>query len=126
LKNFLIASAAALLISAGAQAASAYSPMPEVTAKAPVTAPAADGSYKVAQNRINNNRRGDRRRNRGRDAAIGLGVAGAIIGLGAAAAAAEARRDRGPRYCRRVERRCADDWGWETRRWFRCVERRGC
>ncbi len=120
LKNFLIASAVALLISAGAQTASAYSPMPEVTAKAPVTAPAADGSYKVAH------RTGRRHSHRGRDAAIGLGVAGAIIGLGAAAAAAEARRDRGPRYCRRVERRCADDWGWETRRWFRCVERRGC
>ena len=118
-KKFMIASAATLLISAGAQTASAYTAMPEVAAKAPVSAPAADGSYKVAH------RTGRRHSHTGRN--VGLGIATGIIGLGIAAAAADAaRRDRGPRYCRRVERRCADDWGWETRRWFRCVERRGC
>lgn len=127
-KKLMIASAAVLMLSAGPQVASAYSPAPEVTSKAPSSAKETSGTYKTAQRqrRFRGGRRGGGNRwrgNRGRN--IGLGIAAGIIGLGAAAAAAEAaRRDRGS--CRRVERRCANRYGWETRRWFRCVERRGC
>jgi hypothetical protein len=133
-KTMMTAAAAVLMFNVNTLTASAYTPMPEVAAKAPVTAPA-DGSYKVAQRvRVSgvpwrSAQRGGRRggRNRGRN--IGLGIAAGIIGLGAAAAAADAaRRDR-RRYrgrCERVERRCARRHGWETRRWFWCVEDRGC
>lgn len=127
----MTAAAAVLMFNVNTPTASAYSPMPEVSAKAPVTTPA-DGSYKLAQrvrrgNRVRRNRGGRRGgRNRGRN--IGLGIAAGIIGLGAAAAAAEAaQRDR-RRYgrCERVERRCARRHGWETRRFFWCVDDRGC
>lgn len=29
-------------------------------------------------------------------------------------------------YCRFVRRECAERWGWGTRRFYWCVERRGC
>jgi hypothetical protein len=29
-------------------------------------------------------------------------------------------------YCRFVRRECAERWGWGTRRFYRCLERRGC
>jgi len=29
-------------------------------------------------------------------------------------------------YCRRVRRECADRFGWRTRAFYRCLERRGC
>jgi hypothetical protein len=157
-KKFVIVSAATLLIGAGLQSASAYTPMPELAAKAPAPSTEADGSYKVAQdthkfrfrgtakispdpslagqsdsrgNNGNEVRKGKRNRGNGNNTGrnVGLGVAAGIIGLGIAAAAADAdrRNERGGRRsCRRVERRCAEDFGWETRRWFRCVERRGC
>jgi len=32
----------------------------------------------------------------------------------------------GPGYCRFVRRECAERWGWGTRRFFICMERRGC
>ena len=123
-KTMMTAAAAVLMFNVNTLTASAYSPTPEVSAKAPVSAPAADGSYKVAH-RIGR-RHSHRRSNRGRN--IGLGIAAGIIGLGAAAAAADAaRRDR-RRYgrCERVERRCARRHGWETRRWYWCVDDRGC
>ncbi|MDX1716589.1 MAG: hypothetical protein R3287_06745 [Anderseniella sp.] len=123
-KTMMTAAAAVLMFNVNTLTASAYSPMPEVSAKAPVSAPAADGSYKVAH-RIGR-RHSHRRSNRGRN--IGLGIAAGVIGLGAAAAAADAaRRDR-RRYgrCERVERRCARRHGWETRRWYWCVDDRGC
>ena len=85
-KTMMTAAAAVLMFNVNTLTASAYSPMPEVSAKAPVSAPAADGSYKVAH-RIGR-RHSHRRSNRGRN--IGLGIAAGIIGLGAAAAAADA------------------------------------
>ena len=32
----------------------------------------------------------------------------------------------GGRYCRYVRFECAERWGWNTRQFFRCLERRGC
>ncbi len=32
----------------------------------------------------------------------------------------------GRRYCRRWRWRCADRWGWHTRRFYRCLWRHGC
>jgi len=29
-------------------------------------------------------------------------------------------------YCRFVRRECAERWGWGTRRFYICIERRGC
>jgi hypothetical protein len=29
-------------------------------------------------------------------------------------------------YCRYVRRECAERWGWGTRRFYICLERRGC
>ena len=83
-KTMMTAATAVLMFNVNTLTASAYSPMPEVSAKAPVTTPA-DGSYKLAQrvrrgNRVRRNpgsRRGGR--NRGRN--IGLGIAAGIIGL---------------------------------------------
>ncbi|NNJ75599.1 MAG: hypothetical protein HKP56_10600, partial [Anderseniella sp.] len=53
-----------------------------------------------------------------------LGLAAGAIAIGAAAAAAREREEY--RACRRVEKRCGRRHGWETRRWYRCVENRGC
>jgi hypothetical protein len=47
-KTMMTAAAAVLMFNVNTLTASAYTPLPEVAAKAPVTAPA-DGSYKVAQ-----------------------------------------------------------------------------
>jgi hypothetical protein len=47
-KTMMTAAAAVLMFNVNTLTASAYTPMPEVSAKAPVTTPA-DGSYKVAQ-----------------------------------------------------------------------------
>ncbi|NNJ75598.1 MAG: hypothetical protein HKP56_10595 [Anderseniella sp.] len=131
IRKLLAVSATALMLMAGSQVASATATAPQVTGKAPVSTITADGSYKIAQNtrrarNRNRNRRG-RRGNRGRNLGIGLGIAAGAIALGAAAAAARDRDEyRGRRSCRRVERRCARRHGWETRRWFNCVEDRGC
>lgn len=125
IKKLLTASAVALALMAGSQTASAATVSPEIHNKAPATSTALPaGSYKVADRR----RRGGRDRGR-RGSRVGTGFA---IGLGAlalgaaAAAAADDRRYRGRSSCRRVERRCARRHGWETRRWFNCVEDRGC
>jgi hypothetical protein len=29
-------------------------------------------------------------------------------------------------HCRRWARICANRWGWQTRRWYRCMARHGC
>jgi hypothetical protein len=131
IRKFFAVTAAAFMLMVGSQIASAAVSAPEAASKAPVSAATTDGSYKVAQNnrRARNrgnrgNRRGRRGRNRGRDLGIGLGIGLGALALGAAAASS---RDRGAHSsCRRVERRCARRHGWETRRWFNCVEDRGC
>jgi len=129
IRKFFAVSATALMLMAGSQATSATATAPQVTGKAPLSTITADGSYKIAQNtrrRGNRNRRG-RRGNRGRNLGIGLGIAAGAALLGAGIAASRERDEyRGRRSCRRVERRCARRHGWETRRWFNCVEDRGC
>ncbi len=32
----------------------------------------------------------------------------------------------GGRYCRFVRLECAERWGWNSRPFYRCLERRGC
>jgi hypothetical protein len=32
----------------------------------------------------------------------------------------------GPGRCRFWARSCAAEWGWRSRRWFRCMSRHGC
>ncbi len=119
-RKLFVTSATAIMLMAGSQMVSAAAVAPEAVSQAPVTNAAADGSYKVARN----HRRGRRGRNRGRNVGIGLGIGLGALALGAGIAAS---RDRGAhRSCRRVERRCANRYGWETRRWFHCVEDRGC
>lgn len=119
--------AAALMLMAGSQVASAAATAPGMTAWTPIAAHAMDGSYKIAnkerksRNRI---RRNKRNRTKRRNLGIGLGLAAGAIAIGAAAAAAREREEY--RACRRVERRCARRHGWETRRWYRCVENRDC
>ena len=65
---------------------------------------------------------------------IGLGVGLGMLAIGAAAASASAREReyyddeyyyRGNRAYRRAAQRCADRYGWETRRWYRCMDRQG-
>lgn len=67
---------------------------------------------------------------------IGIGVAAGLgaLAIGAAAAAAHERnryyRDDYYEYSdrrayRRAANRCADRYGWETRRWYRCMDRQG-
>ncbi len=121
IRKFFAITATAMLLMAGSQMASAAAVAPETVTKAPATTSAADGSYKVA--RSHRRGRGRRRgRNRGRNLGIGLGLGALALGAGIAAS-----RDRGAhRSCRRVERRCANRHGWETRRWYNCVEDRGC
>ena len=120
IKKMLAVSATTLMLMASSQTASATIMAPEAFNKAPVSTSGADGSYKVAKNKRKRNRRKNRRLNLG----IGLGLAAGAIALGAAAAAARDREEYGA--CRRVERRCARRHGWETRRWYNCVEDRGC
>lgn len=109
------------MLMAGSQAVSAKMVAPEAFNKAPVSTSKSDDSYKIAKKkRRGRNRRSGRRRNLG----IGLGLAAGALALGAAAAAAREREEYGA--CRRVERRCARRHGWETRRWYNCVEDRGC
>ena len=111
------------MLMAGSQAASATATAPQVTGKAPVSTITADGSYKIARNHRKRGHHG----NRGRNLGIGLGIAAGAIALGAAAAAARDHDEtRGERSCRRVERKCARRHGWESRRWYRCVDNRGC
>jgi hypothetical protein len=127
IRRLFVVSAAALMLMAGSQAASAAATAPGTAMKTPIAAHAADGSYKIAKQerrarkRIRRNRP---KRNRRRNLGIGLGLAAGAIAIGAAAAAARERE--AYRACRRVERRCARRHGWETRRWYRCVENRGC
>ncbi|MEP0330633.1 MAG: hypothetical protein ABJM26_19485 [Anderseniella sp.] len=124
IRRLFVVSAAALMLMAGSQGASAAANAPGTAAKTPIAAHSADGSYKVAKKARNRNRRNRRKRNRRRNMGIGLGLAAGAIAIGAAAAAAREREEY--RACRRVERRCARRHGWETRRWYRCVENRGC
>lgn len=124
IRRLFVVSATAVMLFAGSQAASAAAVTPETGVKAPVAAHAADGSYKVADKKRNRIRRNKRNRNRKRNLGIGLGLAAGAIAIGAAAAAAREREEY--RACRRVERRCSRRHGWETRRWYRCVENRGC
>ncbi|MEE4239245.1 MAG: hypothetical protein V2I51_21200 [Anderseniella sp.] len=64
---------------------------------------------------------------------VALGVGLGALAIGAAAAAAHDRRYyeeedyeyRGGRAYRRAANRCADRYGWETRRWYRCMDRQG-
>ncbi len=121
IRRLFVVPAAALMLIAGSQAASAAAATPGTASKTPIVAHAADGSYKVADKKRNRNRRN---RNRKRNLGIGLGLAAGAIAIGAAAAAAREREEY--RACRRVERRCGRRHGWETRRWYRCVENRGC
>lgn len=118
IRKLFAVSATALMLMAVPHSASAVSTAPEMTSKAPVSKAAPDGSYKIAKKKRN------RRRNRGRNLGIGLAIGAGALALGAAAAAARDREEYGS--CRRVERRCARRYGWETRRWFNCVEDRDC
>ena len=108
---------------AGSQAVSAKDVAPEAFNKAPAGPARADASYKVAKN---NGRSGNRNRhnNSSHNLGVGLGLAFGAIALGAAAAAAREREEYGT--CSRVQHRCARRYGWETRRWYNCVEDRGC
>ena len=124
IRRLFVVSAAALMLMAGSQVASAAGNAPGTAAKTPIAAKAADGSYKVANKARKRIRRNRRKRNRTRNLGIGLGLAAGASAIGAAAAAAREREEY--RACRRVERRCARRHGWETRRWYRCVENRGC
>jgi uncharacterized protein YcfJ len=64
------------------------------------------------------------RHGHGNGAGIAFGVMGAIIG--SAIIADQIRRDRERRESYRyVSRECAERWGWHTRRWDRCMRRRG-
>lgn len=124
IRRLFVVPAAALMLIAGSQAASAATATPGTASKTPIVAHAADGSYKVADKNRKRIRRNRRKRNRRRNLGIGLGLAAGAIAIGAAAAAAREREEY--RACRRVERRCGRRHGWETRRWYRCVENRGC
>ncbi len=127
IRRLFVVSATALMLMAGSQVASAAATAPGAVIKTPIAAHAADGSYKIAKKerrarkRIRRNRRN---RSRRRNLGIGLGLAAGAIAIGAAAAAAREREEY--RACRRIERRCTRRHGWETRRWYRCVENRGC
>ena len=127
IRNLFAALAAALMLVAGSLSASAAATAPGTAARLSIVTQAIPGSYKVAKkerrahNRIRRNRR---KRNRRRNLGIGLGLAAGAIAIGAAAAAAREREEY--RACRRIERRCARRHGWETRRWYRCVENRDC
>jgi len=119
-----VAATALLLMMVGSLAASAVVTL-DGADRAPVAKSLGDGSYKVARD----TRRARQRRRKIRRELddIGTGIVEGFLALGAAAAAARDhkvfRRDRS---CRRVERRCANRHGWETRRWENCVENRGC
>ena len=125
IRKLFAVSAAVLMLAAGSPGASASATAPAIAAQPSVATHALPGSYKIAKkerrarNRIRRNKR-NRRRNLG----IGLGLAAGAIAIGAAAAAAREREEY--RACRRIERRCARRHGWETRRWYRCVENRDC
>lgn len=65
---------------------------------------------------------------------VALGIGLGALAVGAAAAAAHDRnryyRDEEYNYYegrayRRAAHRCADRYGWETRRWYRCMDRQG-
>lgn len=127
IRKLFAVSAAALMLAAGSPSASAAAATPGIIVQPSIAAHASPGSFKVAKkerrarNRI---RRNKRKRNRRRNLGIGLGLAAGAIAIGAAAAAAREREEY--RACRRIERRCARRHGWETRRWYRCVENRDC
>lgn len=118
-RTFVALSAAAMVFTGAVPVGLAYSPEPKVSIEAsePAASALPEGSYQVAGRA-------------GRNFAIGLGVG--ALAVGAAAAAANARnRAIEEEYedsvsCRRVERRCAREFGWDTRRFDRCVYRAGC
>jgi hypothetical protein len=125
LRRLSAVAATALLVIVGSLVASAAAATPDSADRAHVAKSTSDGSYKVARD----TRRARQRRRKIRRELddIGTGIVEGFLALGAAAAAARDhkvfRRDRS---CRRVERRCANRHGWETRRWENCVESRGC
>jgi hypothetical protein len=57
-----------------------------------------------------------------------LGAAAATIGPHSKAVAGEGlvQQIQGGRYCRFIRRECAERWGWRTRGFYICLERRGC
>ncbi|MEO9873699.1 MAG: hypothetical protein ABJF69_02680, partial [Anderseniella sp.] len=75
IRRLFVVSAAALMLMAGSQGASAAANAPGTAAKTPIAAHSADGSYKVAKKARNRNRRNRRKRNRRRNMGIGLGLA---------------------------------------------------
>ncbi len=119
-----VAATALLLMMVGSLAVSAVV-TPDGADRALVAKSLGDGSYRIARD----TRRARQRRRKIRRELddIGSGIVEGFLALGAAAAAARDhkafRRDRS---CRRVERRCANRHGWETRRWENCVDSRGC
>ncbi|MGI9513747.1 MAG: hypothetical protein ACR2OL_12665 [Anderseniella sp.] len=127
IRKLFAVSAAALMLAAGSLSVSTAATAPAIAAQPSIATHASPGSYKVAKkerrahDRIRRNRR---KRNSRRNLGIGLGLAAGAIAIGAAAAAAREREEY--RTCRRIERRCARRYGWETRRWYRCVENRDC
>lgn len=133
IKELIIGSATAFILTFGAQSASAATVAPELHSEAlATTTSTTDGGFKVAGKARRTNPPGRRtnppgRRTNppGRGGNYGIGLGLGAFALGAAAAAAEDRRH-SRRSCRRVERRCARRHGWETRRWYRCVEDRDC
>jgi hypothetical protein len=119
IRKILTISATALLLTIGAQGASAATVSPEVHNKAPVVS-TADGNVKVAWHK-------GKKHKLSTGAKVGIGIGAFALGAAAAAAAADDRRYRGREgSCNRVERRCARRHGWETRRFYWCVEDRGC
>ncbi len=123
IKKMLAVSATVLVMMAGSQAVSAKTVAPEAFNKVPAGATGTDASSKVAKNSSGSGNR-NRSSNNPHNLGVGLGLAFGAIALGAAAAAAREREEYGT--CRRLERRCARRYGWETRRWYNCVEDRGC
>jgi len=117
-RKILTISATALLLTIGVQGVSAATVSPEVHNKA-LVASTTDGSYKLAWHK-------GKKHKLSTGAKVGIGIGAFALGAAAAAAAADDRRYRGRGSCRNVERRCARRHGWETRRWYWCVEDRGC
>lgn len=126
IKKLIVGSASAFMLTVGMQSASAATVAPELhNQSSATTAAKTDSSFKVAGKARRANPPGRRTNPPGSRGHYGIGLGLGAFALGAAAAAAEDRR-RSRRSCRRVERRCANRYGWETRRWFRCVENRDC
>jgi hypothetical protein len=61
-------------------------------------------------------------------AVVPQGASAATIGPHSKMIAGESlvQQIQGGRYCRFVRRECAERWGWRTRAWYICIQRRGC